>query len=66
VSVGFRVFLEVAAEGNQVFGVLGGALSVLFWIYLLGIGLLLGGELNAILNGRYRSGDPHAELEEAG
>ncbi|HUF33547.1 MAG TPA: YihY/virulence factor BrkB family protein [Acidimicrobiales bacterium] len=56
VSLGFRLYLELAAEGNQVFGVLGGALSVLFWLYLLGIGLLLGGEVNAILYRRYGPG----------
>jgi membrane protein len=53
-SVGFRFYLEVAAEGNQVFGVLGGALTVLFWLYLLAIGLLVGAELNAVLQRRYR------------
>lgn len=56
VSLGFRLYLELAAEGNQVFGVLGGALSVLFWLYLLGIGLLVGGEVNAILYRRYGPG----------
>ncbi|CAN5123792.1 YihY family inner membrane protein [soil metagenome] len=54
VSLGFRLYLLVAAEGNQVFGVLGGALSLLVWLYLIGIGLLLGGELNAILAERRR------------
>ncbi|MGI8985180.1 MAG: YihY/virulence factor BrkB family protein [Acidimicrobiales bacterium] len=49
VSLGFRLYLLVAAQGNQVFGVLGGAMTLLVWLYLLGIGLLLGGELNAIL-----------------
>lgn len=61
VSFGFRIYLDVAAEGNQVFGVLGGALSVLVWIYLLGIGLLLGGELNSVLGHRYRIGDRHTD-----
>jgi membrane protein len=52
-SLGFRLYLDLAAEGNVVFGVLGGALSVLFWLYLLGIGLLVGGQLNAILYRRH-------------
>jgi membrane protein len=56
VSLGFRLYLALAAEGNQVFGVLGGALSVLFWLYLLGIGLLVGGEVNAIIYRRYGPG----------
>lgn len=51
-SIGFRAFLAVAGEGNQVFGALGGALTVLFWLYLLGIGIVLGGELNAVLAAR--------------
>lgn len=51
-SIGFRTFLAVAGEGNQVFGALGGALTVLFWLYLLGIGIVLGGELNAVLAAR--------------
>lgn len=54
VSLGFRLYLRVAAQGNQVFGVLGGAMTLLVWLYLLGIGLLLGGELNAILAARRR------------
>lgn len=54
VSLGFRLYLVVAAQGNQVFGVLGGAMILLVWLYLLGIGLLVGGELNAILAHRRR------------
>ena len=49
VSVGFRVYLDVAGQGNQVFGVLGGGLVLLFWLYLMSAGLLLGAELNAVL-----------------
>ncbi|CAN5609304.1 YihY/virulence factor BrkB family protein [soil metagenome] len=49
VSLGFRVYLEVAAAGNQVLGVLGGGLVLLLWLYLLSVVLLLGGELNAVL-----------------
>lgn len=48
-SLGFRLYLDLAAGANPVFGLLGGPLLLLLWLYLLGIGLLLGGELNAIL-----------------
>ena len=51
-SVGFRLYLEVAGDFNQVFGLLGGALTVMVWIYLLSIALLTGGELNAVLGKR--------------
>jgi membrane protein len=49
VSLGFRLYLRVAANGNEVFGILGGTLTLLLWLYVLGVGLILGGELNAIL-----------------
>lgn len=54
ISLGFRLYLLVAAQGNQVFGVLGGAMTLLVWLYLLGVGLLVGGELNATLALRRR------------
>ena len=50
VSLGFRTYLDAASSGaNAVFGLLGGALSLLFWLYLLAMGLLVGAELNGIL-----------------
>jgi membrane protein len=54
VSMGFRSYLDLASSGaNAVFGVLGGALSLLFWLYLLAMGLLIGAELNGLLASRY-------------
>ena len=53
VSLGFRVYIDVAASGtNAVFGLLGGALSLLVWLYLLAMGLLVGAEINSVLNDR--------------
>lgn len=49
VSLGFRLYLRVAANGNEIFGVLGGTLTLLVWLYALGVGLILGGELNSVL-----------------
>jgi len=62
VSVGLRAYLALAAGGNQVFGTLGGSLIVLLWLYLLGAGLLLGGELNALLLVRGTAG-PRSRAE---
>ncbi len=56
VSVGFRAYLAVAGDTNQVFGILGGGLIALVWFYLLAAGLLLGGEVNAIVAQRRREG----------
>lgn len=57
-STSLRVYLSVATAGaNQVLGTLGGSLIALLWLYLLAAGLLLGGELNAVLIARYGPGD---------
>lgn len=57
-SFALRLYVLVAGGGNQVFGVLGGALIVLVWLYLLANALLLGAELNAALAlGQGSSGD---------
>jgi membrane protein len=55
VSLGLNIYLQVAADANPVFSVLGGGLILLIWLYLLSMSLLLGGELNPILH-RYRTG----------
>jgi membrane protein len=54
VSLGLNIYLQVAAEANPVVGVLGGGLILLIWLYLLSLSLLLGGELNPVLQ-RYRA-----------
>lgn len=46
------MFVGVAARSSRVFGVLGGALIMFLWLYLLALGLRFGGELNAALGGR--------------
>jgi membrane protein len=55
VSLGLRLYLRLTAGSNQVFGVLGGPLIVMLWLYLLAIALLVGGELNAVLAARRRA-----------
>ena len=49
VSFGFSTYLGVASSGaNAVFGLLGAAISLLFWLYLMSMGLLLGAEVNSL------------------
>ena len=52
-TVGLRVYLVLATSANQFFGFLGGALTVILWLYLLAFCLLVGGELNSILIDRH-------------
>jgi len=49
VSFGFSFYLRAAAGMNQIFGFLGGGLSLMIWVYFLCLALLVGGELNAVL-----------------
>ena len=50
VSLGFSTYLSLASSGaNAIFGFLGGAISLLFWLYLMSMGLLLGAEINSII-----------------
>jgi membrane protein len=48
-SLGLSTYLRFAADGNPVLGALGGGLILMIWIYLLTLSLLIGAELNAIL-----------------
>ena len=53
-TLGFQTYVTVAASGsNAVLGVLGGALTLLLWVYVLAIGLVLGAELNQVLAERF-------------
>ncbi|MYJ36342.1 MAG: YihY/virulence factor BrkB family protein, partial [Acidimicrobiaceae bacterium] len=59
VSLGFRIYLDAASSGvNAVFGLLGGALILLVWLYLLAMGLLVGAEINSVINDRRGLNEP--------
>ena len=59
VSIGFRIYLDIAStDVNVVFGVLGGALSLLLWLYLLAMGLLVGAMFNSV-RARWLTVRPH-------
>lgn len=63
-SLAFRLYLDVAAGANEVFGTLGGALVALVWLYLVSIALLVGGEVNAILVQRHELAVARRGLDE--
>ena len=46
-TIGFRVYLAVQADNVVVFG-LGGVLVALLWLYLMGLALLMGAEVNEV------------------
>jgi membrane protein len=54
-SGGLNIYLRLAGAANPVLGSLGGGLILLIWLYLLSLGLLIGGELNAVLTERRAS-----------
>ena len=46
-SVLFSIYLRTLSTVNAIFGVIGTAISLQLWLYLLAIGLVLGAEVNA-------------------
>ena len=64
-SIGFQRYLGMTADGtNAILGLLGGALSLVVWMYLMALGLLLGAEVNAVSMACEPAGPPLAEADE--
>jgi len=60
---GFRAYAAYAGDG-ELYGILGGALLLVTWLYFGGIVITLGAVLNAVLSGRHEADDsPDAEAE---
>ncbi len=63
-TAGFSIYVRIVAERSPLLGALGGGVILLTWVYLLGIALLLGGELNAILLDRADDADTGTDEED--
>ena len=46
-SLGLQAYLRIAGTFTETYGALGGAIVLLLWLYVSGIAILVGGELNA-------------------
>jgi membrane protein len=47
VSLGFRLYLRYFNTYNAVYGSLGAVIILMFWFYLTGAAILIGGEVNS-------------------
>ncbi len=62
ISVGFGIYVNNFGNYSAVYGSLGAVIALMFWLYLTGIVLVLGGELNYIL---YQENIDQKTFEEA-
>jgi membrane protein len=61
VSIIFSYYLRVAPKHNAVYGSLGAVIVLLLWLYLWGLALFIGGEINSVLE--RAAGRPVVEKE---
>jgi membrane protein len=64
VSLGFRVYLHFSNSYSKTYGSLGAVIILLYWLFITGLAILIGGEINAeIENAAAKRGHPEAKLE---
>jgi membrane protein len=48
-SIGLRVYVNYFGNYNATYGSIGGVILLLFWLYVSGVTLLVGGEINSVI-----------------
>jgi membrane protein len=64
VSLAFRLYVANFANYDKTYGSLGAVIVLLMWLYLTGLVVLLGSEINALLEGYGRRGAHRGERDE--
>jgi membrane protein len=52
ISFGLRFYVSRIANYSATYGTLGGVMVLMIWLYLLGVAILVGGVINAVIKGR--------------
>jgi len=66
-SLGFGYYIRIASQGgNAIYGLLGGGLTLLVLFWIMGLGLLIGAELNAALVHQFERVTPGSKLKMVG
>jgi membrane protein len=63
-SLGFRVYLHFSNSYSKTYGSLGAVIILLYWLFITGLAILIGGEINSeIENAAAERGHPDAKAE---
>jgi membrane protein len=53
-SFAFKAYLKSAADYSATYGAIGGAIVTMLWFYLSGLAMLVGAELNGVIESTWR------------